>query len=137
MVPAAVVDTTLHDLVGKLEKTTWSSTAENSYYIDDIRRAKELPPRESTIRRRTSGVLGARTRLLPNDGGETAVRKASRSDLQNSCPGARQVDRTPGRDKVPGTAEEGYLHCGPSGAGHFVKMSTTASKRIDGCLREG
>jgi len=55
-------------------------------------------------------------------GGETAVVKHLRSDLQNSCPGRGNVDRTPGRDKVPGTAEEGYLHCGPSGAGHFVKM---------------
>ena len=97
----------------------------NSYYIDDIRRAKELARQGDPLRRRRHQRrrLGPRARLLHDDRRRrrrpcsTSIRSSRRSR-----PGRGDIARTPGREKVGGTAEHGYLHCGPNGAGHFVKM---------------
>ena len=97
----------------------------NSYYIDDIRRAKELAARGFTIVDvgTSGGVWGLERGYCQMIGGPSAAVAASRSDLQNARAGPRRYStRTPGREKLGGTSEDGYLHCGPSGAGHFVKM---------------
>jgi 6-phosphogluconate dehydrogenase len=124
MVPAAVVDGTLHDLVGKLEKDDVVIDGGNSYYIDDIRRAKELSAKgiHYCDVGTSGGVWGLERGYCQMIGGETDVVKRLDPIFKTLAPGRGNVDRTPGRDKVGGTAEEGYLHCGPSGAGHFVKM---------------
>jgi 6-phosphogluconate dehydrogenase len=124
MVPAAVVDASLHDLVGKLEKDDVVIDGGNSYYIDDIRRAKELSAKgiHYCDVGTSGGVWGLERGYCQMIGGETDVVKRLDPIFKTLAPGRGNVDRTPGRDKVAGTAEEGYLHCGPSGAGHFVKM---------------
>src|SRR5246500_520958 len=124
MVPAAVVDVTLHDLVGKLEKDDVVIDGGNSYYIDDIRRAKELSAQgiHYCDIGTSGGVWGLERGYCQMIGGETEVVKRLDSIFKTLAPGRGNVPRTPGREKVGGTAEEGYLHCGPSGAGHFVKM---------------
>src|SRR6266704_2534383 len=124
MVPAAVVDATLHDLVGKLEKNDVVIDGGNSYYIDDIRRAKELSAKSIHYCDvgTSGGVWGLERGYCQMIGGETAVVKRLDPIFKTLAPGRGNVDRTPGREKAAGTAEEGYLHCGPSGAGHFVKM---------------
>ena len=66
--------------------------------------------------------MGHRTGLLPDDRRPGGSGPAARSDLPHARPRPRRIDRTPGRERLGGTAEEGYLHCGPVGAGHFVKM---------------
>src|SRR5207248_3100323 len=124
MVPAAVVDATLHDLVGKLEKDDVVIDGGNSYYIDDIRRAKELSAKgiHYCDVGTSGGVWGLERGYCQMIGGETAVVKRLDPIFKTLAPGRGDVARTPGREKVGGTAEEGYLHCGSSGAGHFVKM---------------
>src|SRR5881392_4258888 len=124
MVPAAVVDATLRDLVGKLEKDDVVIDGGNSYYIDDIRRAKELSARgiHYCDVGTSGGVWGLERGYCQMIGGETDVVKRLDPIFKTLAPGRGNIDRTPGRDKVGGTAEEGYLHCGHSGAGHFVKM---------------
>src|SRR5712664_1995873 len=124
MVPAAVVDASLHDLVGNLESGDTVIDGGNSYYIDDIRRAKELSSKgiHYCDVGTSGGVWGLERGYCQMIGGETDVVKRLDPIFKTLAPGRGNVDRTPGRDKVPGTAEEGYLHCGPSGAGHFVKM---------------
>ena len=124
MVPAAVVDASLRDLVGKLEKDDVVIDGGNSYYIDDIRRAKDLSAKgiHYCDVGTSGGVWGLERGYCQMIGGETDVVKRLDPIFKTLAPGRGNVDRTPGRDKVPGTAEEGYLHCGPSGAGHFVKM---------------
>src|SRR6201998_1614243 len=124
MVPAAVVDATLRDLVGKLEKDDVVIDGGNSSYIDDIRRAKELSTKgiHYCDVGTSGGVWGLERGYCQMIGGETAVVKRLDPIFKTLAPGRGNAERTPGRDKVPGTAEEGYLHCGPSGAGHFVKM---------------
>src|SRR5437867_3455724 len=124
MVPAAVVDATLHDLVGKLEKDDTVIDGGNSYYIDDIRRAKELLAKgiHYCDVGTSGGVWGLDRGYCQMIGGETAVVKRLDPIFKTLAPGRGDVARTPGREKTDGTAEEGYLHCGPSGAGHFVKM---------------
>ena len=97
----------------------------NSYYVDDIRRAKRARAEGHPLRRRRHQRrrLGPRARLLPDDRRRDRGRAAPRPDLRDA--GARHratSPRTPGREKLGGTAEHGYLHCGPNGAGHFVKM---------------
>ena len=96
----------------------------NSYYIDDIRRAKELKARHiHYVDVGTSGgVWGLERGYCQMIGGEPDDREASRSDLCHARPSIDDVPPTPGREKLGGTAEHGYLHCGPNGAGHFVKM---------------
>ena len=124
MVPAAVVDATLHDLAGKLEAGDIVIDGGNSYYIDDIRRAKELATKSlQYVDVGTSGgVWGLERGYCQMIGGEKQIVGHLDPIFKSLAPGRGNIPRTPGREKAPGTAEEGYLHCGPSGAGHFVKM---------------
>jgi len=124
MVPAAVVDTTLRELAGALEAGDIVIDGGNSYYVDDIRRAKELATKGlQYIDVGTSGgVWGLERGYCLMIGGEKAVVHHLDPIFKSLAPGRGNVPRTPGREKVSGTAEEGYLHCGPAGAGHFVKM---------------
>jgi 6-phosphogluconate dehydrogenase len=124
MMPAAVVDATLHDLVEKLEPGDIVIDGGNSYYIDDIRRAKELATRRlHYVDVGTSGgVWGLDRGYCQMIGGEAQIVQHLDPIFKSLAPGRGDIPRTPGRERVAGTAEEGYLHCGPSGAGHFVKM---------------
>jgi 6-phosphogluconate dehydrogenase len=124
MVPAAVVDATLQELTGKLDAGDIVIDGGNSYYIDDIRRAKELAAKNlHYVDVGTSGgVWGLERGYCQMIGGEKQVVEHLDPIFKSLAPGRGDISRTPGREKVPGTAEEGYLHCGPSGAGHFVKM---------------
>jgi 6-phosphogluconate dehydrogenase len=124
MVPAAVTDKTLADLLPHLEAGDMVIDGGNSYYIDDIRRARELAPRKvHYVDVGTSGgVWGLERGYCMMIGGETDVVKRLDPIFATLAPGAGTIPRTPGRTRVDGTAEQGYLHCGPSGAGHFVKM---------------
>jgi 6-phosphogluconate dehydrogenase len=124
MIPAAAVDTTLADLDARLQQGDIVIDGGNSHYVDDIRRSKDLAPRGLYYLDvgTSGGVWGLERGYCQMIGGETAVVKRLDPIFKTLAPGRGNVDRTPGRDKVGGTAEEGYLHCGPSGAGHFVKM---------------
>ena len=124
MVPAGVVDATLRDLVPQLEKDDILIDGGNSYYIDDIRRAKELSAKglHYVDVGTSGGVWGLERGYCQMIGGENDVVKHLDPIFKTLAPGRGNVDRTPGREKAGGTAEEGYLHCGPSGGGHFVKM---------------
>jgi len=124
MVPAAVVDATLQELAGKLEPDDIVIDGGNSYYIDDIRRAKELDAKSlHYVDVGTSGgVWGLERGYCQMIGGQKQIVEHLDPIFKSLAPGRGDISRTPGREKVPGTAEEGYLHCGPSGAGHFVKM---------------
>jgi 6-phosphogluconate dehydrogenase len=124
MVPAAVVDSTLAELAPKLQKDDTLIDGGNSYYIDDIRRAKELQPKSlHYVDVGTSGgVWGLERGYCMMIGGEKAVVQRLDPIFKALAPGRGDIPRTPGREKMGGTSEEGYLHCGPSGAGHFVKM---------------
>lgn len=128
MVPAAVVESALRDLGGYLETgdiiIDGGNSYCNSYYIDDIRRAKEL--KSNGIRYvdvgTSGGVWGSERGYCMMIGGENEVVQHLDPVFKTLAPGRGDIPRTLGRDKVSGTAEDGYLHCGPSGAGHFVKM---------------
>src|SRR6201991_1732697 len=124
MVPAAVVDETIKDLLPLLDADDILIDGGNSYYIDDIRRARELAPKRiHYVDVGTSGgVWGLDRGYCMMIGGEPDVVKHLDPIFAVLAPGPGDIPRTPGRDKVGGTAEEGYLHCGPNGAGHFVKM---------------
>ncbi|HXZ95887.1 MAG TPA: decarboxylating 6-phosphogluconate dehydrogenase [Burkholderiales bacterium] len=124
MVPAAVVDKTIADLLPHLEAGDILIDGGNSYYIDDIRRAKELAPKKlHYVDVGTSGgVWGLERGYCMMIGGEDAVVKQLDPIFATLAPGIGDIPRTAGREKVAGTSEQGYLHCGPSGAGHFVKM---------------
>jgi 6-phosphogluconate dehydrogenase len=124
MVPAAVVDKTIADLVPALERGDILIDGGNSYYIDDIRRAKELAAKEiHYVDVGTSGgVWGLERGYCMMIGGEDGVVRRLDPIFAGLAPGAGDIARTPGREKADGTAEQGYLHCGPNGAGHFVKM---------------
>src|ERR1700758_950664 len=124
MVPAAVVDKTIADLVPKLESGDIIIDGGNSYYIDDIRRAKELSPKgiHYVDVGTSGGVWGLERGYCQMIGGENNTVRHLDPIFKTLAPGRGNAPRTPGREKVAGTAEEGYLHCGPSGAGHFVKM---------------
>jgi len=124
MVPAAVVDTTLHELAGKLEAGDIVIDGGNSYYIDDIRRAQELSSRgiHYCDVGTSGGVWGLDRGYCQMIGGENEIVKHLDPIFKTLAPGRGTAARTPGRENAKGTAEEGYLHCGPSGAGHFVKM---------------
>src|ERR1700728_2156704 len=124
MVPAGVVDATLHELTSKLDVGDIVIDGGNSYYIDDIRRAKELSSKgiHYVDVGTSGGVWGLERGYCQMIGGETEIVKHLDPIFKTLAPGRGNVDRTPGREKVGGTAEEGYLHCGPSGGGHFVKM---------------
>ena len=124
MVPAAVVDTTIADLMPALEAGDILIDGGNSYYVDDIRRAKELAPKgiHYVDVGTSGGVWGLERGYCMMIGGEPEVVKHLDPIFATLAPGVGDVPRTPGREKVAGTAEHGYLHCGPNGAGHFVKM---------------
>ena len=124
MVPAGVVDATLHELTSKLDVGDIVIDGGNSYYIDDIRRAKELSARgiHYVDVGTSGGVWGLERGYCQMIGGETDIVKHLDPIFKTLAPGRGNVERTPGREKAGGTAEEGYLHCGPSGGGHFVKM---------------
>src|SRR5271156_2275522 len=124
MVPAAVVDSTIADLLPHLEAGDILIDGGNSYYIDDIRRAKELAPKKlHYVDVGTSGgVWGLERGYCMMIGGENEVVKRLDPIFAALAPGMGDISRTPGREKVDGTSEQGYLHCGPNGAGHFVKM---------------
>jgi 6-phosphogluconate dehydrogenase len=124
MVPAAVVDKTIADLLPALEADDILIDGGNSYYIDDIRRAKELAPRQiHYVDVGTSGgVWGLERGYCMMIGGERRAVEHLDPIFATLGPGSGDIPRTPGREKMGGTAEQGYLHCGPNGAGHFVKM---------------
>src|SRR5271165_3254009 len=124
MIPAAFVDSTIAEIVLHLEAGDILIDGGNSYYIDDIRRAKELAPKgiHYVDVGTSGGVWGLERGYCQMIGGEPNIVKHLDPIFKTLAPGRGNVDRTPGREKATGTAEEGYLHCGPSGAGHFVKM---------------
>ena len=124
MVPAAVVDSSIASLTPLLAKGDTLIDGGNSYYIDDIRRAKELAAAglHYVDVGTSGGVWGLVRGYCQMIGGELAVFERLAPIFKTLAPGRGNVERTPGREKASGTAEEGYLHCGPSGAGHFVKM---------------
>ena len=124
MVPAAVVDATIASLLPKLEKDDILIDGGNSYYIDDIRRAKELAPRgiHYVDVGTSGGVWGLERGYCQMIGGENSVVQHLDPIFKTLAPGRGNIDRTPGRENAKGTSEEGYLHCGPNGGGHFVKM---------------
>ena len=124
MVPAAVVDKTIAELLPSLERGDILIDGGNSYYIDDIRRAKEVGPKgiHYVDVGTSGGVWGLERGYCMMIGGEAEVVKRLDPIFARLAPGAGDIARTPGREKFGGTAEQGYLHCGPSGAGHFVKM---------------
>ena len=124
MVPAGVVDLSLGDLVPLLQKDDILIDGGNSYYIDDIRRAAELRTKglHYVDVGTSGGVWGLERGYCMMIGGEQAVVKLLDPIFKTLAPGIGDIPRTPGREKASGTAEAGYLHCGPNGAGHFVKM---------------
>ena len=124
MVPAAAVDATIDDLLPHLTSGDILIDGGNSYYVDDIRRAKELAEKGiHYVDVGTSGGVWGRERgYCLMIGGEDAVVKHLDPIFARLAPGAGDIPRTPGREAIRGTAEQGYLHCGPNGAGHFVKM---------------
>jgi 6-phosphogluconate dehydrogenase len=124
MVPAAVVDATLDQLAPKLQKGDIIIDGGNSYYIDDIRRAQQLQTRgiEYVDVGTSGGTWGLERGYCQMIGGPAAVVEHLDPIFKTLAPGRGDIPRTPGREKLPGTSEEGYLYCGPSGAGHFVKM---------------
>ena len=124
MVPAAIVDTSIADLIALLEAADILIDGGNSYYVDDIRRAKELAHKKiHYVDVGTSGgVWGLERGYCMMIGGEKDVVKHLDPIFATLAPGIGDIPRTPGREKIGGSAEQGYLHCGPNGAGHFVKM---------------
>ena len=124
MVPAAVVDDTIADLSPHLEAGDILIDGGNSYYVDDLRRAKQLAAQKvHYVDVGTSGgVWGLERGYCMMIGGENEVIQRLDPIFAALAPGIGDIPRTVGRDQINGTAEQGYLHCGPNGAGHFVKM---------------
>jgi len=124
MEPAAVVDDTIADLLPRLESGDILIDGGNSYYIDDLRRAKQLASQNvHYVDVGTSGgVWGLERGYCMMIGGETEVVQRLDPIFATLAPGKGDIPRTVGREKIGGTAEQGYLHCGSNGAGHFVKM---------------
>jgi 6-phosphogluconate dehydrogenase len=124
MVPAAAVDRTISDLAPSLEAGDILIDGGNSYYVDDIRRAKELQPKgiHYVDVGTSGGVWGLERGYCMMIGGEMEIVKHLDPVFKSLAPGPGDIPPTPGREKIVGTAESGYLHCGPNGAGHFVKM---------------
>ena len=124
MVPAAFVDASIDELAPLLEKGDTLIDGGNSNYQDDIARAKRLAPQgfHYVDMGTSGGVWGLERGYCLMIGGETEVVKRLDPIFAALAPGRGDIGRTPGREKLNGTAEEGYLHCGPNGAGHFVKM---------------
>jgi len=124
MVPAAGVDATIEQLAPKLQRGDILIDGGNSYYIDDIRRSKQLQQRgiHYVDVGTSGGVWGLERGYCQMIGGPREVVEHLDPIFKALAPGRGTAPRTPGREKIDGTAEEGYLHCGPAGAGHFVKM---------------
>jgi 6-phosphogluconate dehydrogenase len=124
MVPAAVVDKTIRDLLPDLEAGDILIDGGNSYYVDDIRRGKELAAKRiDYVDVGTSGgVWGLERGYCMMIGGPDQAVKHLDPVFKTLAPGVGDIPRTEGRETIGGTAEQGYLHCGPTGAGHFVKM---------------
>jgi len=124
MVPAAAVDDMLHKIVPHLKSGDIVIDGGNSYYIDDIRRAKELGDKgiEYVDVGTSGGVWGLERGYCQMIGGPESVVKHLDPIFKTLAPGKGDIPVTPGREKAGGTAEQGYLHCGPAGGGHFVKM---------------
>ncbi len=124
MVPAAVVDKTISDLIPYLDAGDTLIDGGNSYYVDDLRRSEMLRPRgiHYVDVGTSGGVWGLERGYCMMIGGETDVVRRLDPIFRQLAPGAGDIPRTPGRDGLGGTSELGYLHCGPNGAGHFVKM---------------
>ena len=124
MVPSGAVDQTLASLLPALEAGDTIIDGGNSYYIDDIRRAKELTAKgiHYVDVGTSGGVWGLERGYCMMIGGETATVQRLDPIFATLAPGIGETPRTPGREKLGGTSEQGYLHCGPNGAGHFVKM---------------
>jgi 6-phosphogluconate dehydrogenase len=124
MVPAAVVDKSIADLLPLLAKGDILIDGGNSYYVDDIRRAKELAAKgiHYVDVGTSGGVWGLERGYCMMIGGEKEIVQHLDPIFATLGPGIGDIPRTPGREKLGGTSEQGYLHCGPNGAGHFVKM---------------
>jgi 6-phosphogluconate dehydrogenase len=124
MVPVGAVDETIADLLPHLDRGDILIDGGNSYYIDDIRRAKELSAKgmHYVDVGTSGGVWGLERGYCMMIGGENEVVNHLDPIFVSLAPGRGDISRTPGREKADGTAERGYLHCGPNGAGHFVKM---------------
>jgi len=124
MVPAGVVDKSIADLLPHLESGDILIDGGNSYYIDDIRRAKELKSKgiHYVDVGTSGGVWGLERGYCMMIGGEADAVKHLDPIFATLAPGRGDIPRTPGREKAGGTSEQGYLHCGASGGGHFVKM---------------
>jgi 6-phosphogluconate dehydrogenase len=124
MVPAAVVDGTIQGILPHLEPDDILIDGGNSYYVDDLRRAQDLAKAKiHYVDVGTSGgVWGLERGYCMMIGGENDVVKHLDPIFATLAPGIGDIPRTPGREKAGGTSEQGYLHCGPNGAGHFVKM---------------
>ena len=124
MVPAAVVDEVIANLLPHLQPDDILIDGGNSFYQDDIRRAEALKPKSIHYLDvgTSGGVWGADRGYCLMIGGSDAPFQRCEPIFKSLAPGIEEAPRTPGREKIPGTAEHGYLHCGPHGAGHFVKM---------------
>ena len=124
MVPAAVVDETIAAVLPHLERGDILIDGGNSYYVDDIRRAKQLSSNgiHYVDVGTSGGVWGLERGYCMMIGGEEEVVQSLDPIFATLAPGMGNISRTRGREKLSGTAEQGYLHCGPNGAGHFVKM---------------
>ena len=124
MVPAGVVDQTIAKFAPLLERGDILIDGGNSYYVDDIRRAKELEAKgiHYVDVGTSGGVWGLERGYCMMIGGEKESVKHLDPIFASLAPGVGNIPRTPGREKLGGTAEQGYLHCGSNGAGHFVKM---------------
>jgi 6-phosphogluconate dehydrogenase len=124
MVPAGAVDETIAQIAPHLEAGDILIDGGNSYYIDDIRRSKDLAPKgiHYVDVGTSGGVWGLERGYCMMIGGPDPAVQRLDPIFKALAPGRGNIDRTPGREKLGGTAEEGYLHCGPSGGGHFVKM---------------
>jgi 6-phosphogluconate dehydrogenase len=124
MVPAGVVDDVIEEVAPRLQNGDALIDGGNSYYIDDIRRARQLDPRGIQYMDvgTSGGVWGLERGYCQMIGGPAAAVQRLDPIFKTLAPGRGGAPRTPGREKTGGTAEEGYLHCGSAGAGHFVKM---------------
>ena len=124
MVPVGAVDDTIADLLPHLKRGDILIDGGNSYYVDDIRRAKELVPKgiHYVDVGTSGGIWGLERGYCMMIGGEAEAVKHLDTVFATLAPGRGDIPLTPGREKASGTAEQGYLHCGPNGAGHLVKM---------------
>jgi 6-phosphogluconate dehydrogenase len=124
MIPAGVVEKTIAEIAPHLESGDILIDGGNSYYIDDIRRAKELAPKgiQYVDVGTSGGVWGLDRGYCMMIGGPDEAVKRLDPIFKTLAPGRGDIPRTPGFDQRGGTAEDGYIHCGPSGSGHFVKM---------------